>query len=155
MSKTRKQRNKLRKKAAKQRGELIERDGRLCCYCCVETSEDVAPAAPTRLTIEHVKPISKGGGSELGNLKIACYACNQARGNGDVKQPKAKPRPAPARSNVIDLSLALEDSQARREFRAARAAALGVTDRRFLPRGWSLKQERDLRLQIWTRCGPP
>lgn len=135
MSKKRKQRNKVRKRAVKRRAEIIARDGRNCFYCGVETREDVAPDAATRLTIEHLKPISKGGGNDPENLKIACYKCNQERGNGEPKQAKkVKATPAaPLRSNVINLSLALEDAQARREFRAARAIALGVTDKRFLP----------------------
>lgn len=38
---------------------------------------------PHQATIDHIKPICKGGKTELENLTIACYACNQEKGDGD------------------------------------------------------------------------
>lgn len=50
---------------------LIERDGYKCAVC--GGFED--------LTIDHLKPLSKGGGDDLDNLKIYCRACNSAKGD--------------------------------------------------------------------------
>lgn len=35
------------------------------------------------LTIDHIKPISKGGKHGLYNLRVCCNACNADRGNND------------------------------------------------------------------------
>ncbi|MEL6249787.1 MAG: HNH endonuclease [Cyanobacteria bacterium J06648_16] len=34
-----------------------------------------------RLEIEHILPISRGGGSDLGNLWLACPICNRYKSN--------------------------------------------------------------------------
>lgn len=36
------------------------------------------------LTIDHVKPVSRGGGHDEGNLRAACGVCNQEKGNKEV-----------------------------------------------------------------------
>jgi hypothetical protein len=51
------------------------RDGLACCYCG-ETIENGA-----QLTLDHVKPHSKGGTNHETNLVTACHTCNSARGN--------------------------------------------------------------------------
>ena len=43
-----------------------------CAYCGKRTK---------RLTIEHVIPISKGGGTLPDNIVPACYSCNSSKGN--------------------------------------------------------------------------
>ncbi len=37
--------------------------------------------APEKLTIDHLKPKSKGGSNSLENLRLACFNCNNSRGN--------------------------------------------------------------------------
>jgi 5-methylcytosine-specific restriction endonuclease McrA len=50
------------------------RDGLACCYCGagVEQAE--------RLTLDHLKPYSKGGSNAATNLVTCCLRCNSARG---------------------------------------------------------------------------
>jgi 5-methylcytosine-specific restriction endonuclease McrA len=43
---------------------------------------------PLQATVDHVLPVSRGGTSELGNLRIACYAHNTSRGAG-----RSEPKP--------------------------------------------------------------
>lgn len=50
---------------------LIHRDGFECDIC--GTTED--------LTIDHVIPLSKGGGDELGNLRLLCRLHNSLKGD--------------------------------------------------------------------------
>lgn len=53
------------------RERIIARDGERCCYCG-------QPAAI--LEIDHVIPVARGGGSDDGNLAVACKPCNRAKG---------------------------------------------------------------------------
>ena len=39
-----------------------------------------------RATFEHLIPLSKGGSDHPDNLVIACYNCNQLRGNKDIEE---------------------------------------------------------------------
>lgn len=49
---------------------IARRDGYRCKYCHV----------PTAATIEHMKPLSKGGRSRAENLCLACPYCNNHKG---------------------------------------------------------------------------
>lgn len=53
---------------------IMNRDGMICCYCDIPLSlEDI--------TLDHIIPYSKGGTYNPTNLTIACYPCNNKRGN--------------------------------------------------------------------------
>jgi 5-methylcytosine-specific restriction endonuclease McrA len=47
-----------------------------CCFC-------ERLLFPRQATIEHIRPLSQGGGWELANLAISCDACNHTRGARD------------------------------------------------------------------------
>jgi 5-methylcytosine-specific restriction endonuclease McrA len=49
--------------------DLVLRDG-YRCLCCGSTKG---------LNIDHVRPVSKGGKTELENLQILCRSCNEAK----------------------------------------------------------------------------
>jgi 5-methylcytosine-specific restriction endonuclease McrA len=51
---------------------LLKRDGARCHNC----------GGKGKLTLDHVKPLSKGGGNDLTNLRLLCPTCNQAKLNG-------------------------------------------------------------------------
>jgi 5-methylcytosine-specific restriction enzyme A len=53
----------LRKKIAP---VIFERDGYKCKKC----------GSIERLTVDHIKPITKGGNNDLGNLQTLCLGCN-------------------------------------------------------------------------------
>jgi hypothetical protein len=55
--------------------ELAKRDGFQCYLCDAPFTQDNLP------TIDHVWPLSKGGGWDRDNLKLACRSCNQDKGN--------------------------------------------------------------------------
>jgi 5-methylcytosine-specific restriction endonuclease McrA len=42
------------------------------CGCDLPSSE---------LTLDHLKPKSRGGSNSLENLRLACFPCNNSRGN--------------------------------------------------------------------------
>jgi 5-methylcytosine-specific restriction endonuclease McrA len=55
---------------------LLEKWDRKCAYCEIK---DVP------LEIEHIQPKSKSGSNKISNLTLACRACNQAKGNQNIK----------------------------------------------------------------------
>src|SRR6188472_1393109 len=68
----------------------IPRDGWQCQYCGARTS----------LTVDHVIPRSKGGGSDWENIVASCAPCNRRKGDRLPHQigmhPRVKPRmPSP------------------------------------------------------------
>jgi len=54
---------------------LLEKWGRQCVYC----DEQHTP-----LTIDHIRPKSRGGSDRVSNLTLACVPCNQRKNNQDV-----------------------------------------------------------------------
>lgn len=57
-----------------------ERDWRQCRYCGTTRS---------RLTIDHVVPVCRGGGNALENLVVCCVSCNSSKGG---RTPEDWPR---------------------------------------------------------------
>ncbi len=53
--------------------KIFERDGGRCAYCGDELAFD-------GFTIDHVIPVAHGGDNSLGNLRLACRACNCSKG---------------------------------------------------------------------------
>ncbi len=72
------------------RRAVFARDGWTCQYCGVRSS----------LTVDHVIPRSKGGGSDWENIVASCAPCNRRKGDRLPHQvnmhPRVKPRmPSP------------------------------------------------------------
>lgn len=61
--------------------ELAARDGWLCWLCEGEIAPDAPPGSPASATVDHVVPKSRGGRTELANLRLAHRRCNTVRGN--------------------------------------------------------------------------
>lgn len=60
---------------------LSEAQNHRCCWCGKPV--DANGPRDDRPTFEHLIPLSKGGADTPANLVIACYSCNQQRGNAD------------------------------------------------------------------------
>ncbi len=60
----------------KKRAEIEERADDLCEYCRLPQTLSTHP-----FSIEYILPISKGGSDDLGNLALACSACNNSKYN--------------------------------------------------------------------------
>ncbi len=54
------------------------RDGMACAYCGASVEQGA------QLTLDHVKPVSKGGCNDASNLVTCCSRCNSARGSRPV-----------------------------------------------------------------------
>jgi 5-methylcytosine-specific restriction endonuclease McrA len=63
------------------RDKVFERDGWRCraCGCHTPKSErgGIEPSAPE---LDHIVPMSRGGGHTYGNVQLLCRACNNAKG---------------------------------------------------------------------------
>ncbi|MGB3636178.1 MAG: HNH endonuclease [Rivularia sp. (in: cyanobacteria)] len=63
------------------KAQLLSEYGSCCCWCgCCLPAE--------KLTLEHLKPKSKGGSNSLENLRLACVPCNKSRGNRHFLPPR-------------------------------------------------------------------
>jgi len=56
------------------------RDGLACCYCGSAVEDGV------QLTLDHIKPYSKGGDNEPSNLVTCCLKCNSSRQDRPVAE---------------------------------------------------------------------
>lgn len=55
------------------------RDGLACCYCGFAVEEGA------QLSLDHLKPHSKGGSNSETNLVTCCTKCNSARGSRSLR----------------------------------------------------------------------
>jgi len=63
------------------RFEIFKRDGFKCLYCGATPAQKV-------LRVDHVKPVSDGGGDEVTNLVTACFDCNAGKGPVPLEHQK-------------------------------------------------------------------
>jgi 5-methylcytosine-specific restriction endonuclease McrA len=64
------------------RYDVLKRDGFRCRLCGLSADDGV------KLHVDHIKPVSKGGKTELNNLRTLCDRCNF--GKGDKYDPNGK-----------------------------------------------------------------
>ena len=70
--------------SAKLRYEVMQRDGFRCQLCCATAAEEY------KLHVDHIIPVSKGGKTEMGNLRTLCERCNLGKGDRIEKKPSLK-----------------------------------------------------------------
>jgi len=68
------------------RYEVLARDGYRCCICGRNASDDV------KLHVDHIIPVSKGGKTEMSNLRTLCADCNLGKG-AKMENPVVTPDP--------------------------------------------------------------
>jgi len=69
-----------REKIAKRKAIWL-RDGKRCRYCGVKVSQ-------AQMTLDHVKPKSRGGMDTFWNSVCSCKNCNENKGNKTLKEAK-------------------------------------------------------------------
>ena len=72
--------NKRTSRKLSLRSQLVALYGRSCWLC------NRAIATGDVLSIDHVRPLSKGGSSKIHNLRLAHERCNRKRGNGPIPE---------------------------------------------------------------------
>lgn len=87
------------------RALVIDRDGCRCVYCGAPGTATKGPDGEA-WHVDHVLPILRGGATTLGNLALACMACN-------IKKGTALPE-SPWRARSAYLATLKRDREARR-----------------------------------------
>ncbi len=80
------------------RRTVLARDNYTCQYCGVQPGK-------TQLTIDHVVPRSKGGGTTWDNVVAACGPCNRRKGNRTPEQANMLLLSTPARPRYLAFVL--------------------------------------------------
>ena len=81
-------------KVALTRRNILARDGFCCQYC--------GEAVPLKeLTIDHVVPRSRGGGTTWDNVATACGPCNRRKGNRTPREARMPLASVPKRPNFV------------------------------------------------------
>lgn len=71
--------NEERKPIGKRlRFKVFNRDGFQCKYCGKTPDDDVM------LEIDHINPVSKGGGNDYDNLITSCFDCNRGKADDEL-----------------------------------------------------------------------
>jgi 5-methylcytosine-specific restriction endonuclease McrA len=63
---------------------LLRKNGPRCYWC-----HESFPA--NQLTLDHLKPRSRGGSNKLENLRLACFPCNNRRSDS-LERPGRPPK---------------------------------------------------------------
>lgn len=65
----------------KRRARIYERDSWRCVYC----ERSAGSTEKELLSLDHVKPVVRGGSNAVTNLVTACKSCNSARGDRSLR----------------------------------------------------------------------
>ena len=80
------------------RHNIYVRDGNRCQYCGRRYST-------SELSLDHVVPLSRGGGTNWENVVCACLSCNVKKGNRLPEEAGMKLRRVPAKPKATPLGL--------------------------------------------------
>lgn len=73
---------KRKKVKASIRLQVLQRDNFKCVFCGKTKSEAI-------MEVDHINPVSNGGGNELENLRVLCQQCNGGRNMGSLSHPNS------------------------------------------------------------------
>lgn len=61
--------------------EVFERDGWICGLCHEPVDPDLAHPDPMSKSLDHIVPLTRGGGHVRSNVQLAHLVCNVSKGN--------------------------------------------------------------------------
>ena len=75
-------RHRVGRRAILIRDRIVRRDGPMCAICFLPMTYNDGSQA--RMTVDHIDPVSHGGGNEIDNLRMVHSICNVTRGDKPV-----------------------------------------------------------------------
>jgi 5-methylcytosine-specific restriction endonuclease McrA len=90
------------------RQNVFKRDDNTCQYCRYRSKN------PKKLTIDHVHPRSRGGGTQWTNLVTACPKCNVKKGNRLLKECQMSLINKPKKPRRLALQMIGLDTQGKK-----------------------------------------
>ena len=100
------------------------RDGESCTWCGSAVEDGAS------LTLDHIRPYSRGGSHHASNLITACAACNTARGARSAAAYAAACHLTTTGQTTADAVTTAIRRQTRRNLDRYRAQALAILQRR-------------------------
>ena len=88
------------------RENVFRRDNYTCQYCGCDLNASNA-------TLDHVKPVSRGGGEFWENLVSSCRKCNTRKGNRTLKEARMEPINKPRVPSCDKFMMTFIDEQTR------------------------------------------
>ncbi len=73
---------------------VIVRDGQTCAYC---------GCSDTRMTIDHIRPRSRGGRTDWDNCVACCFPCNCRKGNRTPSEARMRLRLKPNQPTISEF----------------------------------------------------
>lgn len=83
--------------------EIFKRDEWVCQLCGGKVDPALRHPDPLSASLDHVVPVSKGGGHTRANVQLAHLVCNTARGNGDLEEILAEVNEPPLDPEESDV----------------------------------------------------
>jgi 5-methylcytosine-specific restriction endonuclease McrA len=100
-----------RRRSSSKRTRVLARDHYRCQYCGKRGGQ-------FDLTVDHILPQSRGGGSSADNLVAACFVCNQRKGNRTPEEARMPLLKNPAALTYgIDRAILCHEAEVRLEWR--------------------------------------
>ncbi|MCY4449753.1 MAG: HNH endonuclease signature motif containing protein [Chloroflexi bacterium] len=99
------------------------------------------------MTVDHIRPFSKGGGERLSNLQLLCGACNSLKGNGTMGELRKKLR----QQGIVKPSPSSKSSPSRPK---SAAKTVGTTGKPTAARGSTAKKRAATKKRQTQRRDP-
>jgi 5-methylcytosine-specific restriction endonuclease McrA len=80
MDRDRRRAMRFRESGPVDRMAVFERDRWTCQLCRHPVDRSLPPGHPGSATLDHVVPLSRGGGHDQANLQLGHWSCNKAKG---------------------------------------------------------------------------
>lgn len=108
------------------RFEVFKRDSFKCQYCG-KNAPDVV------LEVDHITPVSKGGGNSLINLLTSCFDCNRGKGKREINDRDVIKKQYKEANLIAEKSLQIKEmAQWYREIIDAESEAVDILIKHFL-----------------------
>lgn len=87
---------------------ILIRDGYVCQFCGIKLTDNIKSIKDSnykkmKATIDHLKPVSKGGLSSWENCVCSCFKCNNDKGNRNLSETDLKLAKKPHKPTISEF----------------------------------------------------